>query len=188
MERNPINSTRINRVACLWGLLGLIGVTGCQRTTLQLLRSPDANVGSALIRTIRHRHHYPQVITIDEAGHKQRFSADSVWGYKTSDGETYRLYDDTEYQVVQRKPLVIYQTEEWIGDSRWEAYYFGFSMDGAIYDLNKRTCRQVFQQNDCMLELLNQLPNRQLTNTDGHGSYGLANAYAYCQGKTLSGR
>ena len=170
------------------GLIGLLYLTSCQRTTLQLLRTATEEPDTMWVKTVRIKPHHHQLVVVDVTGRKQRLSADSTWGYRTNQGDTYRLYQDGEYQVVQRGPLVIYRTEEWYGDSVWEAYYFSLSAEGAIFDLDKQTCLRVFCQDGCMVKLLNQMRNRQLTNTDGHGSYGLANAYSYCHGQNLSGR
>ena len=75
---------------------------------------------------------------------------------------------------------MIYRKEEWIGESRWETYYFSLAPDSTIYDVDKRTCQRVFTQDKCMLMLLNQMRNSHLLRTDAYGSYGLANAYRYC--------
>lgn len=92
-----------------------------------------------------------------------------------------RLHAHDPYEIVEQGALTIYRNEEWIGDSKWENYYFSLAPDSTLYEVDKRTCERVFACDDCMLLLLGQMRNRHLLRTDAHGSYGLANAYRYCR-------
>jgi hypothetical protein len=170
------------------GWCGLLGLTGCGQGALQLLHSADAKPDQDWAKAIRQKPRQGQLIVIERTGERHKLPADSVWGYQTYRGVIYRLYGHNEYEVMQRAPLVIYRTEEWAGDAVWEYHYFSLSADDAIYPLAKKTCRQVFRRDECMLDLLKHLRDRHLTDTDEQGSYGLANAYQHCHSVPFSAR
>lgn len=166
-------------------LLALTILTGCNRTAFQVLTSSNAlgkAPGNVWVKVIREKPHAQQVLVVNGQGHRRYLPADSVWGYRTDHGSAYRLYAHDTYEVVEQGPLMIYRNEEWVGDTRWENYYFSLAPDSTIYDVDKRTCQRVFAQDRCMLTLLDQMRNSHLLRTDAHGSYGLANAYRYCHG------
>lgn len=186
MKRMTLFGTCPRRaVAC--GFLFLLTLSGCSRETLQVLHSPDelAKPQPAVgMRTIRENAHLHQVVVKDGAGHRQTLLADSVWGYRTSRHELYRLYQDEFYEVLQRGAVTIYLVEEWTGDTTWDNYYFSLTPTGTIYSLDRRTVRTVFQNDACMQRLLGQMLNRHLLRQDSHGSYGIANAYSFCHCQT----
>ncbi len=164
-------------------LVGIVLLTSCNRTALQVLRSSTdltTTPDDTWVKTIREKPRARQVVLVDERGRRRHLPADSVWGYRTNRGDTFRLYGHDTYELVQRGPLLMYRTEEWIGDSQWENYYFSLNPDSAIHAVDKRTCRRVFANDGCMLQLISQMRNGQLLSTDAHGSYGLVNAYQYC--------
>ncbi|AUD05366.1 hypothetical protein CWM47_28040 [Spirosoma pollinicola] len=156
---------------------------GCNQPALQVLRTSrklTSSLGETWVKTIRTRSRSNQVHIIGRTGHHWWLPADSIWGYRTQDNKSFRLKDGTSYEVRQQGPLMVYLTQAW-GTTSGDYHYFSLTPTSTIYNLNRRTCRQVFSQDDCMMELLNQLTNEQLLTTDSHGSYGLVNSYRFCQ-------
>ncbi|MEZ0612437.1 hypothetical protein ACAW74_28270 [Fibrella sp. WM1] len=144
------------------------------------MRSSEATTDNPWVKSVWTKSRGRQIVFVDGAGNRQRLSSRSVWGYRTNQGETYRFYREDTYEVMQQGPLSIYRTEDWVGDSRREDYHFSLTPDSEIHYLDKRTCRRVFRGDSCMLMLLRQMRNGQLSDTDAHGSYGLVNAYQFC--------
>lgn len=161
-------------------MLTLVSLTSCDRTTYQLMRSSYSKTDNPWVKSVWIKSRGRQIVFVDGAGNRQRLSSHSVWGYRTNQGETYRFHKEDTYEVMQRGPLCIYRTIDWVGDSRQEDYHFSLTLDSEIYYLDKRTCRQVFRGDSCMMMLLRQMRNGQLTDPDAHGSFGLANAYQFC--------
>lgn len=139
-------------------------------------------LGDSWVKKVREKPRVHQVIIIDQKNHHWLLPVDSVWGYRTEEGLTYRLQGNDVYEVMQQGPLTIYRTQAW-GTTIGDYYYFSLAPTSAIYAVSKRTCQQVFSQDECMLNLLNQLKNDQLSDTDSHGSYELVNVYRYCHSK-----
>lgn len=169
----------------IWVLITLNAwlISGCSQRSVQLLHSANEMpnpVGANWVRDVWEKPRLHQVMVVDQAGHKQAVAASSIWGYRTNHNELYRLYRDTFYEVLQRGPLSVYQLDEWVGDSRWTSYYFSLTPNGDIYDLDRRTIKSVFRDDECMQRLVSQMRERHLLRTDSRGSYGLASAYSFC--------
>lgn len=164
-------------------VLLILLLSGCTNRAIQLLNSandiPNSN-DTAWVRAVREKPRQHQVIVISKTGDKQALAASSIWGYRTYKNVQYRLYRDTFYEVLQRGPLTVYCLDEWAGDAHWLSFYFSLTPNGDIYSLDQRTTRAYFKDDKCMQRLLSQMRERQLLRTDGHGSYGLANAYSFC--------
>lgn len=173
------------RSARLLGLciLSLLTLPACERSSFQVLTSSYNLLGSSnepWVKSIKIIPRAHQIRTADQYGHIQRLPEDSVWGYRTNRGETYRLFERSIYQVIEDNSLVIYRVEWWGGSTTWLAYYFSFTPNSPIYGLNKQVCEQLFNKDSCMLAILKQMRNRQLTAKDAHGSMGISTAYRFC--------
>lgn len=184
MKRLFFSSTLFVRRTPLACLLAILGLTSCERAGIQVLHSSNGKPDSIWVRTIVPKPRQGQVVVIGRH-YRKHVPIQSVWGYRTRSGETYRLFQKTAYLVMQRAPLMIYQLDEWVGDGHWLSYHLSLTPDSDLYDLNKRTCQSVFRNDECMVQLIREMPKRMLTETDAHGSYGIANAYVYCQQQSL---
>ncbi|NID13605.1 hypothetical protein [Fibrivirga algicola] len=164
-------------------MLIILLLSGCTNRAVQLLHSANdiaSPNGTGWVHAVREKPRQHQVIVVSKPGHKQAVAASSVWGYRTRHNELYRLYQDTFYEVLQRGPLTVYCLDEWAGDAHWLSFYFSLTPNGDIYDLDQRTTKAYFKDDECMQRLLSQMRERHILRTDGHGSYGLANAYSFC--------
>ena len=171
--------SNIRWLPAIW-LLGALGLSSCERAGMQVLHSAYGKPDSTWVRTIVPKPQQGEAVVV---GHHYRkhVPIESVWGYRTRSGETYRFFQKAAYQVMQRSPLMIYQLDEWVGDSHWLSYHLSLTPDSDLYDLNKRACQLLFRNDECMVQLIREMSNRMLTDTDARGSYGVANAYEYCQ-------
>ncbi|WP_461072952.1 hypothetical protein [Spirosoma horti] len=164
---------------CLFGVFSLIG---CNQPAMQVLGSSTrltSAVGNNWVKGVRTKPGSQLISIVGIYGQYWKLPADSVWGYRTKKGETYRLWEADRYEVRQQGALIVYRLQAW-GTTAGDYHYFSLTPTSPIYAINKRICRQVFSQNECMVELLNQLTNGQLTDTDSHGSFGLVNSYLFC--------
>jgi hypothetical protein len=165
-------------------ILSLLTLTGCARTSFQVLKSSTDLRGSpkeVWVKSIKIVPRTRQIRTTDRSGRSQWLPQDSVWGYRTTHGETYRLFERSPYQLVDDHSLFIYRVEEWWGgSSSWVEYYFSFTANSPIYSLSKPVCEQVFRRDSCTLAIIKQMRSSQLTLRDAHGSMGLSTAYRFC--------
>lgn len=164
--------------------MGLFCLTGCNRTGVLLLHSSIDLHGQregTWVQSLRERPRFDQIQGVDQLGRLQRMPVYLVWGYRTSGGDVYRLYEHSWYKVIQRGGLMIYHPKEWFGGSSWDRYYFSMTPSSALHQLTKDNCMQVFSPDSCMLNVLGQMRNWQLITLDSHRSYGLVNAYQYCK-------
>lgn len=172
---------KVRRLGGLGGLWLLVSLSACTPQLVQLLQTPDAPVMGQSVAWVRSLHVHKQRVSVrDQYGKRQYVPLVAVWGYRTQSGEQYRFIEGDAYKVVQRGPLWVYQTREWLVDVAWETYYFSHQPTSGVFLLSKHTCLAVFQSDSCMHTLVSQMKTQQLITVDKKGLYGLNAIYQHC--------
>lgn len=183
MNQKEKRGARLTWPTLLTHCVGLLLLTGCASPKFQVLRTASETtrqLGDSWLKTYKVKPRLHQVLLRAHNGSQTVLPADSVWGFRTEKGEVYRLYESSLYQVVQQSDCQVYLHQEWSSDSSHDFYYFSLTPNGPLYELDRKTCRWVFRQDECMLNLLSQMRTSQLLQIDSHGTFGLTNAYQYC--------
>ena len=103
------------------------------------------------------------VVPRGESQVKLRVAPDSVWGYVTDKGRTYRMHRGEEYRLVHADTLSVYiSTTEATSGTRPGAvprYYFSRGLTGLVFPLTLRYLREAYAAgNPAFVAALAQMP------------------------------
>jgi len=109
---------------------------------------------------------------------------DSVWGYVSKKGSSFRLYQGAEYQIQQVDTITIYSNETMrqymsaiVAD---KAYFFSRGLAGKLYPLNEKNLRLAYEaSNPAFVASMKTLSfSQSLTDYDAAaGSYRVVQLY-----------
>lgn len=86
-------------------------------------------------------------IVVHTTAGKKKYSTSKVWGYRTKDGNSYRVYKTDVYTIKHAGDLTIYTKTIQNGlCAPIESYYFSKGLDGKIYDLELGPIRKAFEE------------------------------------------
>lgn len=88
---------------------------------------------------------------IDAQGNRNKIRKDSVWGYQTKEGKTYRFRESNSIQLIDDSSLCIYE----FTSLYWSSYFFSVTLGGETYRLNRRNLLRASNDKTCLLEILN---------------------------------
>lgn len=166
--------------ALLFTLL-LVVFQSCAPTHYRLIyrEENDTQVHPEL-RAVQLRWQSQRVIVTSLKGNKEEINANKVWGYEEIKGHKYRLYLDQFYEVVQSQGMTIYCRHNF-GEGSTDEYFFSITPNEELLYLSARNLKKAFATDECMLDLLQQLPAKSWLKTNSKGSLQLLDAYNYCQ-------
>ncbi len=99
-------------------------------------------------------------VTIVDHGSKKILKKEAIYGYKNKDGNVYRFFNNSEYQIVEAGNIYIYLQIEHVAQSKGFAakknYYFSTSASGKVIRLTFDNIRNTFRANGRFLDLLDQ--------------------------------
>ncbi len=99
-------------------------------------------------------------ITVAGNGKKIKLGKGEVYGYVDAGNNTYRFYENAEYQIVENGGVFIYTQQERTAQGKGYTvatkYYFSASADGKIYPLTLGNLKSVYRTNEQFISLLGQ--------------------------------
>jgi hypothetical protein len=124
--------------------------------------NPEDTVEAVRIKKISYRgiNNYVTVTLQDDS--QVKYPKNEIWGYKASDCKIYRYGSKRDaFYLVKRhkKDIIIYSYERGGGyiASTTRDYAFGKNLTGTMYYLNTKNIKEQYGDNECMMQLLDEL-------------------------------
>ena len=99
-------------------------------------------------------------VTVVDNHKKQKLKKSELYGYRNSNNEVYRFYNNAEYKIAEAGNICIYiQTNKITQNKGYKvinAWYFSTSAGSAIYLLNLENLKIAYKDNEKIISLLDQ--------------------------------
>lgn len=147
----------INNLFCI---IGLIFVTSCTNRIVLIHQTKD-NVNfkskdTILVKSIHRALLSDSLVVKQKNGNKKKYSNDSIWGYKESQGRLQRYFEGKFFTVQKTDFIWIYsqlhQQHDHNQRKAHTTFYFSLNASSTVYLLDERNLTNQFWNNSCFIE------------------------------------